>query len=127
MNTEEENRLSEKIIGCAIQVHNVLGPGLLEKVYEECMCHLLTKGGIAVEKQKSLPVVFDGMQLDAGFRLDLLVENKVIVEIKAAEKLLPIHQAQLYTYLKLSKKHLGLLLNFNEKLMKHGIKRLIMD
>lgn len=127
MNFSEENKITEVIIGEAIKVHNELGPGLLEKVYEECLFYLLTKHGFSVQKQVYLPVSFEGVDIDAGFKLDLIVENKIIIELKAVEKLLPIHQAQLYTYLKLSKKNIGLLMNFNEKLLKNGIKRLVMS
>lgn len=125
-NLTEENEISHLAIGCAIEVHNNLGPGLLEKVYEECLCHLLIKNGLLVERQKQLPVIFDNVHLDAGFKLDILIADKVIIELKAVENILPVHEAQLYTYLKLSKKPLGLLMNFNVKLMKHGIKRMVM-
>lgn len=123
---EEENRLSHIIIGAAIKVRNTLGPGLPEKVYEECLFYLLQKEGLGLERQKSLPVIFEDVYLDAGFKLDLLVEDKVIIEIKSIERVLAVHEAQLYTYLKLSEKSLGLLMNFNVKLKKNGIKRMIM-
>ncbi len=127
MNLEKENEISNRIIGCAIRVHNVLGPGLIEKVYEECLGHLLVKEGFHVEKQKLLPIFFEDISLDAGLRLDMLVNDSIIIELKAVEKVLPVHEAQLYTYLKLSKKPLGLLMNFNVKLLKDGIKRMVMS
>ena len=121
----ELNALSEKIIGCAIKVHRTLGPGLLESTYEVCLVHELKKAGLKVERQVSLPVIYDGIKLDAGYQLDVLVEDAVIVELKSVENLLPIHEAQLLTYLKLANKKLGLLINFNVTLLKNGIKRKI--
>lgn len=120
------NKISGAIVDAALRVHKNFGPGLLEKVYEESLYCLLTKDGFHVEKQKEIPVFIEDIKLDTGFRLDLLVENTVIVEIKSTERFLPLHEAQLYTYLKLSKKPLGLLINFNVKLLKDGIKRMIM-
>ncbi len=117
--------LTETIIGCAIQVHNTLGPGLLESVYEACLAFELLKSDLRVERQKHLPVKYKGTTLDEGFRLDLLVENRIIVELKCVEKILPIHEAQLFTYLKLSNKRVGLLINFYTKLLREGIKRII--
>lgn len=122
--SDEINRLSNRIIGHAIHVHNSLGPGLYEKVYEECLCYLFSQDGIVFERQKTLPVRFDDVYLDAGFRIDILVEDQIILELKAVDKMIPVYETQLYTYLKLSGKPLGLLMNFNEKLMKHGIKRI---
>jgi GxxExxY protein len=119
----DENELSNQIIGLAIEVHKQLGPGLLESTYEQCLAYELVQAGIPFEQQKQLPVQYKGIRLDCGYRLDLLVDNKVIVEIKAVESLLPIHEAQLLTYLKLSNVKLGLLLNFNVMMMKQGIKR----
>ena len=117
------NIISGKIIECAINVHKALGPGLLESTYEACPAHELKKNGLKVESQVCLPVIYDGIKIDAGYRIDILVENAVIVELKAVESLLPIHEAQLLTYLKLSNKKLGLLINFHVVLLKNGIKR----
>jgi GxxExxY protein len=119
-----ENEISEKIIGCAIQVHRELGPGLLESSYLECLYFELIQSGLLVEKQKPLPLVYKEVKLDCGYRLDLLVENKVVIEVKAVEALNDVHMAQVLTYLKLSKCKLGLLMNFNVVLMKDGIKRI---
>lgn len=120
-----ENEISEKIIGCAIQVHRELGPGLLESSYEECLYFELIQSGLLVEKQKPLPLVYKEVKLDCGYRLDLIVENKVIIEVKSVEMLNDIHLAQVLTYLKLSKCKLGLLMNFNVVLLKGGIKRVV--
>lgn len=117
--------LSEKIIGAAIMVHRELGPGLLESAYEACLAYELRDSGLLVESQKPLPVVYRGVQLDCGYRLDLVVENQIILELKAIEKLLPIHEAQLLSYLKLSGLNRGLLINFHSQLLKDGIKRLV--
>ena len=114
------NQLSYNIIGAAIEVHRVLGPGLLESAYEECLCHELDLRKLAYERQKPLPVVYKDVQLDAGYRLDVLVENRIVLELKAVETLLPIHEAQLLTYLKLGGWQLGLLLNFNVVVLKEG-------
>ena len=118
-----ENEISERIIGCAIQVHRELGPGLLESSYEECLYYELIQAGLLVEKQKPLPLVYKEVKLNCGYRIDLMVENKVVVEIKAVEGLNDVHMAQILTYLKLSKCKLGLLINFNVALLKDGIKR----
>jgi GxxExxY protein len=118
-----ENEISEKIIGCAIQVHRELGPGLLESSYEECLCYELIQSGLLVEKQKPLPLIYKEVRLDCGYRIDLMIEGKVIVEVKAVESLNDIHMAQILTYLKLSKIRLGLLINFNVTLLKSGIRR----
>ncbi len=118
-----ENEISEKIIGCAIQVHRELGPGLLESSYQECLYFELIQSGLLVEKEKPLPLVYKDVKLDCGYRLDLVVENKVVIEVKSVEALNDIHMAQILTYLKLSKCKLGLLMNFNVVLMKNGIKR----
>lgn len=120
----ENDQLTEKIIGCAIEVHRNLGPGLLESTYEECLAYELTKVNIPFERQKNLPVRYKETLLDCGYRLDMLVNGEVILEIKAIDQLLPIHEAQLLTYLKLSGRKLGLLINFNVRLLKHGIKRI---
>lgn len=121
----ELNELTFKIIGCAYKVHSELGPGLLESTYEVCLEHELIKAGLHVERQKALPVVYDDIKLDAGYRIDILVNHQVILELKAVDEIAPIHTAQLMTYLKLSGLNLGLLLNFNVKQMKTGIKRII--
>ncbi|MFZ1809444.1 MAG: GxxExxY protein [Cyclobacteriaceae bacterium] len=120
-----ENEISEKVIGCAIRVHRELGPGLLESSYEECLYYEMIQSGLMVEKQRALPLVYKNVKLDCGYRIDLLVEKKVIVEIKSVESLNDIHLAQVLTYLKLSKCKLGLLMNFNVVLLKDGIKRLV--
>jgi GxxExxY protein len=121
---KETDEVASKIVDAAFAVHKALGPGLLETVYEVCLLHELSKRGLKAERQVSLPVVYDNFRLDAGLRLDLVVEKQVIVELKAVEALLPIHKAQLLTYLKLSGYRLGLLVNFNSALMKHGIQRI---
>lgn len=122
----ELNDLTYKIIGCVYKVHSELGPGLLESTYEVCLEHELLKAGLIVERQKALPVIYDAIKLDAGYRIDLLVNNQVILELKAVDEIAPIHSAQVMTYLKLSGLKLGLLLNFNVPDMKKGIKRIIM-
>jgi GxxExxY protein len=122
---EEIDRLGKAVVDAAFRVHTELGPGLLEGVYEVCLAHELAKRGLKVERQVALPVLYDGVKIEAGLRLDILVEGKLIVELKAVENLLPVHKAQLLTYLKLSKRRLGLLINFNVPLIKDGIKRII--
>jgi GxxExxY protein len=122
---EIENRLATIVIGAAIKVHSALGPGLLESVYKECLFYELTKRGLHVEKEKSLPVVYEEIKMDCGYRLDLLVENRLIIEVKAVEELNKIHTAQVLTYLKVSGCQLGLLMNFNVLLIKDGIRRII--
>ncbi|MCB1783970.1 MAG: GxxExxY protein [Alphaproteobacteria bacterium] len=122
--TEDLNILSGKIIDCAIQVHKKLGPGLLESAYQHALAYLLSKNDIPFEKEKTISVMIDNFPIDAGYRADIIVGRKIIVEIKSVEKLLPIHQAQLLTYMKLGGFELGLLLNFNEQLLKNGIKRM---
>ncbi|MBL8485898.1 MAG: GxxExxY protein [Rhodocyclaceae bacterium] len=112
------------VVDAALRVQKALGPGLLESVYEACLAHELAKRGISFRAQVTLPVRYDGVQLDAGFRVDLLVEDRVIVELKAVETLLPIHEAQLITYLKLSGLRLGLLLNFHVRLLREGMRRI---
>jgi GxxExxY protein len=123
--TQRENQLTEKIIGCAIEVHKALGPGLLESAYEECFCYELSQNGISFSRQVPLPVAYKGIKLDCGYRIDVLVNDLVIIELKTVEKLLPIHEAQLLTYLKLNRQPLGLLINFNVPALKDGIKRLV--
>jgi len=122
----ELNKLSEQIIGAAIEVHRALGPGLLESAYEECLCRELALRSIPFERQRSLPVQYKGVKLDCGYRLDLLVDESVVVEIKAVESVQPIHEAQLLTYLKLGGWKLGLLINFNVPILKEGIRRRIL-
>ncbi|MEE4285536.1 MAG: GxxExxY protein [Mariniphaga sp.] len=123
---EKLNQITYEIIGAAYKVHSTLGPGLLESAYEVCLEYELLKKGFKVERQKPLPVIYEDVKLDAGYRIDLLVEDDVIVELKAVEEIAPIHQAQIMTYLKLSDRKLGLLMNFNVTNMKKGIKRIIM-
>ena len=118
------NKLTGKVIGAAIEVHKALGPGLLESAYEECMSYELMLNKMRLERQKPLPVEYKGVKLDCGYRLDLVVENLLIVELKACDSLLPIHEAQLLTYLKLTGIKVGLLINFNVPVLKEGIKRL---
>ncbi|MGB9872512.1 MAG: GxxExxY protein, partial [Anaerolineae bacterium] len=119
------DRITEAIIGAAIEVHRALGPGLLESAYEACLAFELAQQGLKVEQQKPLPVIYKEVRLDCGYRLDLLVEGAVIVEIKAVDHLAPIHQAQLLSYLKLSGCKVGLLINFNVQVLKEGIKRVV--
>ena len=114
------------ILDCAFKVHSALGPGLLENAYEECLMYELIESGLKVERQKPLPLIYKEVKLDAGYRVDLLVEDCIIIEVKAVDDLSHIHLAQILTYLKLSKCKLGLLVNFNVKLLKHGIKRVIL-
>jgi GxxExxY protein len=121
----DENELSNKIIGCAMKVHSNLGPGLLESSYEECLYYELCKEGLNVEKQKPLPLIYEEVKMEVGYRVDLLVEKKVVIEVKAVESLNDVHLAQVLTYLKLNKNKLGLLINFNVPLLKHGIKRIV--
>jgi len=121
---EELNSLSHKIIGCAMNVHRSLGPGLLENAYEECLAYELTDAGLFVERQKALPLVYREVRMDAGYRVDLLVETKIILELKSVEFLNDVHIAQVLTYLKLSGCRLGLLINFNVAVLKDGMKRL---
>lgn len=121
----KHNELSEKIIGAAMRVHTVLGPGLLESAYEACLKHELKKSGLKVLSQVELPVIYDGLEIELGYRLDLLVEDKIILELKAVKELTPLHQAQLLSYLKLSGLQLGLLINFNVTRLKYGIKRIV--
>jgi len=120
------NDLTREVIGAAIEVHRALGPGLLESVYEECLSYELGLRGLHFERQKPLPVVFKEVKLDCGYRLDLLVSNSVVVEIKAIEALLPVHEAQILTYLKLGGWNIGLLINFNVPVLKDGIRRIVL-
>lgn len=122
----EINELTGLILKKAYEVHSILGPGLLESTYEECLCYELTQCGLAVERQKALPIIYKDIKLDAGYRLDIVVNNSVVIELKSVEALNPIHASQLLTYLKLSKIRYGLLINFNVRSLKEGIKRFIM-
>jgi len=119
------NKLSSRIIGAAIEVHKALGPGLLESAYEECICYELDLGGLSLERQKPLAIQYKEIDLDCGYRLDVVVENAIILELKSCDKIEPIHEAQLLTYLRLSGLKLGLLLNFNVPLMRDGIVRIV--
>jgi GxxExxY protein len=119
------NSITESIISAAIAVHRELGPGLLESAYESCLVYELLQQGLTVERQKALPVTYRGVKIDCGYRIDLLVEDAVIVELKAVESIDPIHEAQLLSYLKLSGYQIGLLINFNVRMLKQGIKRLV--
>ena len=118
-----QDQITEKIIGAAMKVHSALGPGLLESAYQACLLYELKEQGLNVESEVVLPVVYEGKEIDAGYRLDLLVEDQVIVELKSVEKTLPIHEAQLITYLKLSGCKVGLLINFNVKHLRDGLTR----
>ena len=121
----EINSITEKIIGCAIEVHKQLGPGMLESAYEECLYYELTSAGLQIERQKAVPVVYKEVKLDCGYRIDLLVENAIVVELKVADGFNPVHEAQILTYMKFAEKKTGLLINFNVKLLKNGIKRYV--
>jgi GxxExxY protein len=120
----ELNRISGAIVDAAYKVHTALGPGLLESVYEICLAHEVRKAGLGLETQVKLPVTYDGITFESALKLDLLVESRVIVELKSVESLLPVHEAQLLTYLKLTEKRVGLLINFNVPVIRQGIKRL---
>lgn len=122
---DSENKITGEIIGAAIEVHKVLGPGLLESAYEECLCHELGIRGIAFERQVPLPMEYKGIKLDCGYRLDLIVEDHIIVELKSVNKIDPIHEAQLLTYLRLKRARLGLIINFNVAVLKNGIRRIV--
>jgi GxxExxY protein len=113
------------VIGGAIVVHRALGPGLLESAYEECLCFELKEAGLSFERQVPLPVIHKGIKLDCGYRMDIVVEHKVVIEVKAVEKLTPVHEAQLLSYLKLGNKLVGLLLNFHTPILKSGLKRIV--
>jgi GxxExxY protein len=121
---EESRALTEKIIGAAIEVHRLLGPGLLESAYEACLIYELQLRKLKVESQKSMPVCYKNRMLDCGYRLDLVVENQIIVEVKSVTSVAPVHEAQLLSYLKLSSCKVGLLINFNVKTLKEGVKRM---
>ena len=120
-----ENEISRIVVNCALKVHRQLGPGLLESAYQECLMYELKNQGLVVEKEKPMPLVYDTVKLDIGYRMDLLINNKLIIEIKSVESLNDVHLAQILTYLKLSECKLGLLINFNVALIKNGIKRVV--
>ena len=120
------DELSKKVIGCALEVHRNLGPGLLESTYQQCLAHELSLEGIPFKKELSLPVEYKGIRLDCGYRIDFLVANELIVEIKSIDGISPIHEGQVLTYMKLSKIPVGLLINFNAKYLKDGIKRFVL-
>lgn len=122
---DELNEISGRIIEFSIKVHKALGPGMLEGAYEICLLHELAQHGYKVQSQLTLPIVYDGVRLDAGYRIDLLVEESVIVELKAIERLMPVHEAQLLSYLRMSDLRLGLLINFNVKLLRDGVRRVV--
>ena len=125
-NQEKRDPLTEKVIGCALEVHRILGPGLLESAYQRCMLFELRKQGLAVETEVPMPVNYKGEIMDCGYRVDMLVEKSLILELKAVDAILPIHQAQLLTYMKLSGIHLGLLINFHQPRLVDGLKRFIL-
>jgi GxxExxY protein len=122
----ERDPLTDQIIGFAIEVHRHLGPGLLESAYEECLCHELSENAIAFRRQVPLPVVYKAVRLDCGYRIDIVVENRLILQLKATERLMPIHEAQVLTYMRLGGIRTGLLLNFNTPVLKDGIRRLML-
>lgn len=121
------NRITENVIGASIEVHRALGPGLLESAYGECLCHELNLNGIQFCRQKRLPLTYKGIQLDCGYKIDLIVEDQVIVELKTIDRLLPVHDAQLLTYMKLTDTHVGLLINFNVPVLKNGVRRKVLN
>jgi GxxExxY protein len=121
-----QNEISRQIVDSAFTVHQALGPGLLESVYEQCLRHELATRGVAVQRQAALPLVYKGVPIEAGFRIDLIVERQIVVEVKTVERILPIHEAQLLTYLKLSSLPMGLLINFNVALIRDGIRRMVL-
>lgn len=125
MEREQIERIAKQTLDCAFRVHSELGPGLLEKAYESCLLLELHESRLSAVTQKTVPLIYRGVRIDAGFRLDLLVEEELIVEIKAVENILPVHSAQLLSYLRLSNKRLGLLINFNVSRLKQGIKRVV--
>jgi GxxExxY protein len=126
MTAHDLNQLTGSIIGAAIEVHRILGPGLLESAYEECLCREFILRGMAYERQKDLPVVYKGLKLDCAYRLDVIVEKQVLLELKACDRIEPIHEAQILTYLKLTGLKIGLLINFNVPFLKDGIKRFVL-
>ena len=123
MRAMEMNEITQRIIGCAIEVHKHLGPGLLESAYEECLAYELNKKGLSIKRQHPTPVVYKEIKLECGYRIDILVENLVVVELKVVDAIAPVHEAQILTYMKFANKSIGLLINFNVTLLKNGIKR----
>jgi GxxExxY protein len=123
---EPDSVLTRRVIGCAIEVHRTLGPGLLESVYEACLCYELTQADIAHVRQQKLPVIYKGHSVDCDLKLDVIVEQSLVLEIKSVQQILPVHEAQLLTYLRVSGLPLGLLLNFNEETMKQGVRRRVL-
>ncbi|MFM9905980.1 MAG: GxxExxY protein [Pyrinomonadaceae bacterium] len=123
--SERINFLTEKIIGCAIEVHKAIGPGLLESAYEECLCYELAQNGLKFERQVPLPVVYKGVKLECGYKLDIIVENIVVIELKAVDRIIAIHEAQLLSYLRMLDLRVGLILNFHSSVLKEGIKRIV--
>ena len=122
----EIDRLTQRIIGFAIEVHRQLGPGLLESAYEECLCFEFKRDGLAFRRQMAVPVVYKSVRLDCGYRLDIVVQDQVILELKTVERLMPIHEAQMLTYMKLSGIRTGLLINFNSAVLKDGLRRIML-
>ncbi len=122
----EFEMLSNKIIGCAIEVHKILGPGLLESAYRDCLCYELKEKGLEFVTEKPVPIIYKGIKLDCGYRIDVLVENEIIIELKSIEGILPVHEAQILTYLKFAGKKVGLLINFNVTMLKHGLRRFVL-
>ena len=125
LNRDVANEITGTILECSLHIHSKLGPGLLESVYQACLEHELTRAGLSVRAQLLLPVVYDGLQINAGYRIDLLVADIVIVEVKSVEQILPVHFAQLLTYLRLANKRVGLLINFNVAHLRQGVKRIV--
>jgi GxxExxY protein len=123
---QRTRQIADELVGAAIEVHRSLGPGLLESTYEVCLAHELTRRGLKVARQLALPVIYDTVKLEAGYRIDLLVDDAVVVEVKAVEAFAPVHEAQLLTYRRLSGRRLGYLINFNVALLTHGLKRMIL-
>lgn len=124
--SDKEEKLAKQVVDISMQVHKALGPGLLESVYEKCFCHLLEKRNISYQRQKLVPIVFDGLLIDAGLKLDLLIDDLLILELKAQDEYHPIWEAQLLSYLKLTERRLGFIINFHVPLIKNGIKRMIL-
>jgi GxxExxY protein len=126
MSLSHESGLGERVIGLSIDVHRHLGPGLLESAYEECLCFELKQAGIGYQRQVALPIVYKDVRLDCGYRMDIVVRNELIIEIKAVDRILPVHEAQMLTYLRLSHLRAGLLLNFNNVVLKDGLRRFVL-
>jgi GxxExxY protein len=126
MSLSHESGLGERVIGLSIDVHRHLGPGLLESAYEECLCFELKQAGIGYQRQVALPIVYKDVRLDCGYRMDIVVRNELIIEIKAVDRILPVHEAQMLTYLRLSRLRAGLLLNFNNVVLKDGLRRFVL-